>query len=414
MRVLIITNTDHGGGRFNGIELADQLRSVGHEVDVFLWEKINNNGRCHRIAPFRWRELAKQVCSKVEYLLGIQSLLHLYWGEILFRRAFWRADVIHLHLVHASPFSVLLLPLLTLFKPTVWTLHDPWALTGHCLYPFQCARWKRGCGSCPDLKIPFAVRVDRTHLMWSIKRICYRLSHCSFIVASPWMERMFGESRMNRHARHYLVPFGLDLSRFEVVDKRAAKRSIGLRTDLTAIGFRNVHGPFKGFVDAKRVIASLVDGGYPISVVAVGGERGNLSELGERVPVADLGWLSDEDAIVRAFAAMDLFLMPSTAEAFGLMAVEAMACGTPVVCYDGTALPDVVQTPVGGIAVPYGDVKSLCKTTADLVLDSEKRERIAGEARRLCEREYSDSLYIRRIEDAYRSEVSHRQSWWRR
>ncbi len=55
----------------------------------------------------------------------------------------------------------------------VLTLHDPWPLTGHCAYFLDCERWRTGCGSCPHLDTPPAMRRDNTHLNWTRKKRIY-------------------------------------------------------------------------------------------------------------------------------------------------------------------------------------------------------------------------------------------------
>ena len=77
-------------------------------------------------------------------------------------RAFREADIVHYHIVHDGYFGLDALPLLSRMKPSIWIWHDPWPMTGHCIYPASCERWKTGCGSCPMPNFPFAMRHDRT------------------------------------------------------------------------------------------------------------------------------------------------------------------------------------------------------------------------------------------------------------
>ena len=82
------------------------------------------------------------------------------------------------------------------------------------------------------------------------------------------------------------------------------------------------------------------------------------------------------------YRAADLFVMPSPAEAFGMMAVEAMACGKPVIVFDGTSLPDITNTPRVGLPVPNSDVDALASAIRRLIENKQERfERgIAGRA----------------------------------
>ena len=64
------------------------------------------------------------------------------------------------------------------------------------------------------------------------------------------------------------------------------------------------------------------------------------------------------------------------AEGFGMMAVEAMACGKPTIVMEGTTLPDTVFAPEGGLAIPQGDIEALYKTAERLLLNPDERRQI--------------------------------------
>jgi glycosyltransferase involved in cell wall biosynthesis len=97
-------------------------------------------------------------------------------------------------------------------------------------------------------------------------------------------------------------------------------------------------------------------------------------------------------------------LMPSIQEAFGLMAVESMACGTPVIAFEGTSLPEVIKAPSGGICVPAQDAVTLAQTIDSLMKNPALRAMLSKSARDLCEREYSYDLYLSR-HASYYSEI---------
>lgn len=218
---------------------------------------------------------------------------------------------------------------------------------------------------------------------------------------------MLTQSRMHLRSRHYLIPFGVDSRIFRPVSKSAAKETIGVPDDVLAIGLRSVASPYKGLSDAKYVVGRLVDAGYRIALLTVD-QIGHFDDMKSDLPVIDLGWIADERQLSIAYNAADVFLMPSKAEAFGVMAVEAMACGTPVVCYEGTALPETVREVSSQLVVPYGDKDSLYEAVRGLLDDVDARREIAKRARHLCESEYGDERYLRRIEQAYLEEALRR------
>ncbi len=93
----------------------------------------------------------------------------------------------------------------------------------------------------------------------------------------------------------------------------------------------------------------------------------------------ELGWIENTGTIAEALNAADLFLMPSIAEAFGLMAIESMACGTPVIVFEGTALPETINAPECGIAVPYKDSHALARAIDEVARRFGASSSTAGE-----------------------------------
>jgi len=116
----------------------------------------------------------------------------------LCNRAFRKADVVHYQIIHDGFFSILAMPFLSRLKPSVWTWHDPWIMTGHCIYPMECERWKIGCGECPDLARPFAVSHENTRTGFALKKWTVEHSTINIVVASKWMMKMALESPIGK------------------------------------------------------------------------------------------------------------------------------------------------------------------------------------------------------------------------
>ncbi|MCP3983243.1 MAG: glycosyltransferase family 4 protein [bacterium] len=87
------------------------------------------------------------------------------------------------------------------------------------------------------------------------------------------------------------------------------------------------------------------------------------------------------DELIRLYRRAALVVVPSRFEGFGLPAVEAMACGTPVVTTSAGALPEVVQTGGGGITVAPDDPEALARAITDLLTHPDERHRLGAQAR---------------------------------
>jgi glycosyltransferase involved in cell wall biosynthesis len=131
-------------------------------------------------------------------------------------------------------------------------------------------------------------------------------------------------------------------------------------------------GPHKGLDDALAVVAQLAAAGQPHRLVIVGPSdewmRRQVDLAIVRSPRPDLarvaGYVEDLPAFYRGAAAL---MVTSRAEGFGLPALEAMACGTPVVAYANTSLPELVGD--AGVLVDDGDLAGFAAAVADLLTD---------------------------------------------
>jgi glycosyltransferase involved in cell wall biosynthesis len=102
--------------------------------------------------------------------------------------------------------------------------------------------------------------------------------------------------------------------------------------------------------------------------------------------------------------------MPSLAETFGLMAVEAMAAGRPVVCFEGTALPAVTHAPECGIAVSAGNANALRDALDRLASDSSESERRGQLGRSIVTDVYGHERYLDSMAALYRSVLARHQT----
>jgi glycosyltransferase involved in cell wall biosynthesis len=100
--------------------------------------------------------------------------------------------------------------------------------------------------------------------------------------------------------------------------------------------------------------------------------------------VRQLGFL-DREALARLYASADLCVLPSSAETCGLVALEAMASGLPVVAADAGGLRESVRQDLNGLLVPPHDAQGFCDAIVALVLDVPRRRTLARAARLTAE-----------------------------
>lgn len=396
MNILHISSTDLVGGRFNGFFMEKSLGGC-HEVEMAVWKKQSRSDKVHYIPPSnRFFHFISDLFMKVSSRMGIDGLMGIGGYLLPFTQYFKRADIIHIHLIHGfSNISLLSLPMLGSLKPMVWTLHDPWAFTGGCEHSFDCNRWLNGCASpCPHPRLKALFRRQSPFFHWRLKRRVYQRTNVRLIVASKWMRDRVIRSPLMNHLHVDLIPFGIDLNIFKPLSKKSCKKILLIPDGHQVIAFRDPGLNSDKFKGMKWLMEALNKYNPTTPCTLIIFEDGQaFRSLSPKYNVITTGWLNEADLAI-ALSAADVFLMPSVQESFGLMAVESMACGTPVIVFEGTALPDIIKAPKGGYAVPARDSEALCESLKNILNDDKLRDNMSRQARIIAEEEYDVKSYL--------------------
>lgn len=213
-----------------------------------------------------------------------------------------------------------------------------------------------------------------------------------------------------------IIPPGVDLSHFYPIAADEAKMFVGLKPDDRMVLFVGRIEPLKGvdtLIQAMSCI-KLQDRGKPVHLAIIGGEpdasprdmsaemvrlQKLCDELGVDQTVVFLG-KRGQDTLPYYYSAAEVVVMPSHYESFGLVALEAMACGAPVIASDVGGLGFLVQDGETGFTVPDGDPHLLCERLTLLLNDGQLRQRMGRQAAEYAQ-DYSWNKIARRIADLY-------------
>jgi glycosyltransferase involved in cell wall biosynthesis len=133
-----------------------------------------------------------------------------------------------------------------------------------------------------------------------------------------------------------------------------------------------------------------------------GPERGPAEMLARELTVeAYVDFLGKQDHIERLIPQADVLLMPSETEAFGLAALEAMACGVPPVATRTGGVPELITDGVDGFLEPVADIAAQSARVVSLLTDDALYERMSKAARHTAETRYTTSLIIPQYERYY-------------
>jgi D-inositol-3-phosphate glycosyltransferase len=199
-----------------------------------------------------------------------------------------------------------------------------------------------------------------------------------------------------------IVPPGVDLERFTPTtaeQRDAARASFGVPKDAIVLAFVGRIQPLKAPDVLLRAAAEMVarDPGLAsrLVVLVVGGASGSgltqptaLRELAAELGITDLVRFLPPvppDGLARVYRAADVVAVPSHNESFGLVALEAQACGTPVVAAAVGGLPVAVDHDVSGLLVQGHEPGRWASTLADVALRPDLRARLSAGAVRHAE-----------------------------
>ena len=395
---LQVSNNDLIGNKFNGHDLHIYLRENNIDSTQIVINKESNDYNTYDISN-RTIEYIQQL---LESAYNINSLSYFNTYDLIYNDLFLYSDIIHLHLINNYMFNLNLLPLMSKLKPIVWTLHDPWIFSGHCVYHFDCDKWKDKCYDCQYLDVPFKMEKDNTAFNFEIKRDIIERSDISFIVASKWMYNKVKESPICKNKKIYLIPFGINHNIFKPRDIVEAKKELGIDEDSFVIMFRTCHIEYKGVSIIKKAL-NKINSLKKIVILATLQGKSLLDEFRDRYKIIEYDWIKDDYMLVKLYQACDIFLMPSKQEAFGMMAIEAMSCGKTVLALEGTALPDVINSPECGIACKEEEYTEKLQYLIDNPNELIERGRKSLE---FAKENYNKDVYIERIIEVYKEVMS--------
>lgn len=260
-------------------------------------------------------------------------------------------DVIHLHNLHGYYINVEMLfeYLKNDFKgKVIWTLHDCWAFTGHCVhYTYaKCEKWKSNCYECAEKKrYPSSYVFDNSKKNYQKKmRIFTGHSNLTIVTPSKWLKKQVQQSFLKEYPC-VVINNGIDLDIF--------KPNEYVKKDGTVVNICDGLDARKGYKDLIKISSSIA---AKYKVVIVGIREKEKKYLPSSVKA--IGRTSNQKELVDYYCKADYLLNTTYEDTFPTVNIEALACGTPVITYDAGGSPEIISKNTGYV-ISVGDTDAM-------------------------------------------------------
>jgi glycosyltransferase involved in cell wall biosynthesis len=312
------------------------------------------------------------------------------------------ADIVHLHaMLHLVDYQAFFrtVPRRT---PVVRTMHDMSFFTGGCHYDFGCGRYKDRCGACPQLGSHD--EVDLTRRTWLRKRTAFDavpLGRLHLVAPSRWLAEEARRSTLVGHFPITVIPYGLDTEEFRPRDKASARETLGIPAQANVVLF--VAEPLTRCMKGFALLAQALNEGRHLRDVMLVSAGSGTPPAEVTIPHLPLGHVRDPRRLALLYSAADLCVVPSIQDNFPQTALEATACGTPVVGFAVGGIADIVRPGLTGLLVPPHNVAALGAAIHALLEQPARRAEMSANCRRIAVEEYPLERQPRRYLELYES-----------
>jgi glycosyltransferase involved in cell wall biosynthesis len=329
-RLRILMLNDHGFKYGAGIahqRLAEAIAWAGHEV--FAVALVDEPLPPESVPPYTNQQVLDVVTS-------------------------YNPDLVIVGNLHSAKPDPSLLSLLAGRWPTLCILHDLWLLTGRCGYTLGCTKYLQGCDeTCPTpheypQEIP-----NRIAKAWSDKRELLNKHPLILLANSQWTADFVRRTLPAPGPRVETIHLSFPLDVFQPLDKLMCRQLLDLPEDRFIVLATSEFSDRRKGVD--HLLKALQQLQLPdLLLVSTSWSEPDAQLLGS-IDLRRMGYIADPRRMALIYAAADLLVGPSLEETFGQIFIEAIACGTPVIGYPVTAVPEsLVDNVTGRLAAAVG------------------------------------------------------------
>jgi len=293
------------------------------------------------------------------------------------------ADIVHLHWINGEMISIK--EVAKIKKPIVWTLHDMWTFSGSEHYDDLNNPERYIEGYTKDNRLEDYSGLDIDRWVWERKKKYWENVDFNFVTPSSWLAGCLKKSKLFGGQEAEVISYGLETSIFRPTNKSIAREKLGLPKDKKIVLYGAIGAetdPRKGYqklIEARKYLKKNYELSNLLFVVFGGTKKKEKKELG--VTTKYLGRINNDKKLALIYSSADVMVVPSLQDNLPNTAVEATACGTPVVAFNIGGLPDIVDHKENGYLAEAYNPKDLASGISWVLEDEERLKRLSENAR---------------------------------
>ena len=294
-----------------------------------------------------WLDAA--VCVRLAALTGLNGCFSFYNTVSLLKKLKKiKPDIVHLHNLHDNYVN---LKMLFLFIKkhkikVLWTLHDCWSFTGGCPHflSSECSGWQKNCSDCPGYSYPSG-RAECSKAILKMKIKTFGGVDCMMIATpSLWLKQIAEQTFLNQYPI-CVIHNGIDCNVFKPTESNV-RETYGIdKNKFVLLGVAYNWGKKKGLDVFSALSEQIDDLKYQIVLV------GTDDTIDKQLPknIVSIHKTQSKAELAAIYSTADLFVNPTREEVFGMVNIEALACGTPVITFRTGGSPECIDQTCGTV-----------------------------------------------------------------
>lgn len=357
MKIVEINGTNYAGTGNIVLNIAEKARLEGFEV--FTCCKNSKKGKTYHydnqvFIGYRYERI---ISEQLAMFTGCSDSFNFFGTKAFIKKLKEiKPDLIHLHVLHDTYVNHKLLfdYINKIDIPVVYTFHDCWPFTGKCPH-FElanCYKWKNNCNKCPQLNRYPKILFDRTRCLFTRKKqMISNIKNLSIVAPSKWLHNYINQS-FYKNINSQVIYNGIDLCKYHYVQSNILD-NYKIENKKIVLGVANTWHINKG-LDIFIELSKLLSSDYRIVLV------GTDNSIDKQLPnnIVSIHRTHNINEMIELYSAADVFVNPTREEVFGLVNVEALSCGIPVVCFNTGGCAEIINDKCG-VLVERNDIESM-------------------------------------------------------